>query len=116
MDINVIVNDTQKMLHRLISEDIELVTEFNPEFGKIRVDQGQLEQAIINMAVNARDAMPNGGRLTIGTDNVQIDGVAAHDFEFTVLEGQYVRLTISDEGNGISADALAARIRAPLYH
>ncbi len=114
VDINVIVNDTQKMLHRLIGEDIELVTKLDPKIGKIRVDQGQLEQAIINMAVNARDAMPNGGRLTIGTDNVQIDGVAAHDFQFTVLEGQYVRLTISDEGNGISADALP-RVFEPFF-
>ncbi len=114
VDINAIVNDTQKMLDRLIGEDIELVTRLDPKIGKIRVDQGQLEQAIINMAVNARDAMPNGGRLTIGTDNIQIDKIAARNFQFSVLEGKYVRLTISDDGTGISPEALP-RVFEPFF-
>jgi len=114
IDINAIVNDTEKMLHRLIGEDIELITRLDPQIGKVKVDQGQLEQAIMNMAVNARDAMPNGGRLTIRTDNFQLDGIAAGNFQFVVNEGSYVRLTISDEGTGINSEALA-RVFEPFF-
>ena len=107
VDVNAIVRDTQKMLRRLIGEDIELMTELGEETCKLRVDQGQLEQAIINMAVNARDAMPNGGQLRIQTDNFEMDEQAAHKYQYPVLVGSYVRLSISDDGAGMSPETLA---------
>ena len=107
VDVNAIVRDTEKMLHRLIGEDIELVTQLDSELSKIKVDQGQLEQALINMAVNARDAMPNGGQLRIETDNFEMDELAAGKYQYPVLVGSYVRLTISDDGAGMNSETLA---------
>ena len=107
VDVNEIVRDTQKMLRRLIGEDIELITRLDHEVSKVRVDQGQLEQAIVNMAVNARDAMPNGGQLRIQTENFEMDDPAARKYQYPVLAGSYVRLSISDEGIGMSPETLA---------
>ena len=107
VDVNAIVRDTEKMLHRLIGEDIELITQLNGALSKIKVDQGQLEQALINMAVNARDAMPNGGQLRIQTENFEMDAQAADKYQYPVLVGSYVRLTISDDGVGMSSETLA---------
>ncbi len=107
VDVNAIVRDTQKMLSRLIGEDIELITQLSDEIRKVRVDQGQLEQAIMNMAVNARDAMPNGGQLRIQTDNFEMDEQAALKYQYPVLVGSYVRLSISDDGVGMSPETLA---------
>jgi PAS domain S-box-containing protein len=107
VDVNAIVRDTEKMLHRLIGEDIELVTRLDNALSKIKVDQAQLEQALINMAVNARDAMPNGGQLRIETENFEMDELAARQYQYPVLVGSYVRLTISDHGVGMNSETLA---------
>jgi two-component system cell cycle sensor histidine kinase/response regulator CckA len=91
--LNAIVSDTQRFLRRLIGEDIELRSELTPDLGNVRVDVGQLQQVIMNLAVNARDAMPAGGVLTIATAN------SAGDTQVT--------LSVSDTGTGLSAQALA---------
>jgi PAS domain S-box-containing protein len=107
VDVNAIVQDTQKMLRRLIGEDIELTTKLDNKLGKVKVDQAQLEQALMNMAVNARDAMPNGGHLKIRTDNFQMDEKATRKYPYPVLLGSYVCLSVSDNGFGMTPETLA---------
>jgi two-component system, cell cycle sensor histidine kinase and response regulator CckA len=100
LDLNAIVSDMEKMLRRLIGEDIELRTAFNPELGSIKADPGQIEQVIMNLVVNARDAMPQGGKLTIETENAFfVEEYVGQDS--TIVPGAYVMLTVSDTGTGI---------------
>jgi CheY-like chemotaxis protein len=91
------------MLGRVIGEDIRLITNLDPALGSIKADPGQLEQVLLNLAVNARDAMPNGGKLVIETNNVAVDEeyAASHPL---LQPGVYVVLTVSDTGEGISDD------------
>lgn len=100
LDLNDAVTDTIRLLQRLIGEDVELVTELNPKTGRVNVDPGQLSQIIVNLAVNARDAMPHGGKLTIGTSNVFLMPDEAK-LKVGILPGAYVALSISDTGCGI---------------
>ncbi len=100
LDLNRVAADLQKMLNRLIGEDIRLVQLLAPDIGRVRADPGQLEQVIMNLVVNARDAMPDGGRLTIETANVEIEEAYAGRHE-AVPPGSYVQLAISDTGCGM---------------
>ena len=101
LDLNTIVNRLEKMLRRLIGEDVELTTDLDRNLRRVKVDAGQIEQVIMNLAVNARDAMPEGGRLAIETANVWLDRLA------DLPPGFCVRLSISDTGAGISAETQA---------
>jgi CheY-like chemotaxis protein len=94
------------MLRRLIGEDIELVTELQPSIGCILADPGQIYQVVLNLVVNARDAMPRGGRITISTENVTIgDDEARREVE--TRPGDYVMLAVSDTGHGMSPEVMA---------
>jgi PAS domain S-box-containing protein len=103
LDLNAVVSNIQKMLHRLIGEDIELVTFAGSELGLVRADPGQIEQIILNLVVNARDAMPEGGKLTIETANVDLDETYAHSHS-EVTPGAYVLLALSDTGAGMDSE------------
>ena len=103
VDVNALVSNVEKLLRRLIGEDVLLATALANDVGRVRADPGQMEQVIVNLAVNARDAMPAGGRLTIETSNVDLDAayVAEHR---TVVPGPYVVVAVSDTGSGMSAE------------
>jgi PAS domain S-box-containing protein len=103
LDLNVVVANTEKMLRRLIGEDIELVNSLGSNLGRVKADPGQIEQVILNLAVNARDAMPRGGRLTIETANLELDETYARG-QVSVEPGPYVMLSMSDTGSGMDAE------------
>jgi two-component system, cell cycle sensor histidine kinase and response regulator CckA len=103
LDLNTIVSDMENMLQRLIGEDVELCTALDPSAGNVKADPGQLEQVIMNLAVNARDAMPNGGSIVIETQNVRLDKKYVHG-HIDVSSGEYVMLALSDTGVGMSED------------
>jgi PAS domain S-box-containing protein len=103
LDLNGIVTENLKMLTRMIGEDIDLVMVPAAGLGAVRADAGQIEQVIMNLAVNARDAMPSGGKLTIETSNVSLDEEYAR-FHAPLRPGDYVMLTISDTGLGMDAE------------
>jgi len=113
VDLNGVVAENVKMLTRVIGEDIDLVMVPGPDIGAVKADPGQIEQVIMNLAVNARDAMPQGGRLTIETANVTLDANYAR-FHAPVKPGDYVMLAISDTGVGMDADT-QAHIFEPFY-
>lgn len=96
LNVNDVISDVSKMLRRLIGADVHMVTETDVELGSIKADPGQLEQVIMNLAVNARDAMPDGGTLTIRTSNIFMNEVGP------VPVGHYVLLSVSDTGVGMS--------------
>jgi PAS domain S-box-containing protein len=106
VDLNDLVSNVEKMLRRLIGEDIELATSLDPALGSVRADPGQVEQVLMNLAVNARDAMPDGGRLTIETQNVELGPEdAAH--RPPAGAGLYVMLVVTDSGTGMDAETLS---------
>jgi PAS domain S-box-containing protein len=103
INLNETVSGMGKMLRRLIGEDVELCTLFDPEIGHVKADPGQFEQVILNLAVNARDAMPRGGKLTIQTTNVTLDQKTR--FRNRDLEvGEYVMVAITDSGVGMTEE------------
>ena len=110
LDLNDCVRDAVKMLRRLIGEHIDVATDLNPGLKAAYSDRVQVEQAVINLAVNARDAMPAGGRLTIRTAMVQLEGKGHPE----VRPGEYVRLSVGDTGCGMDAKTLA-RIFEPFF-
>jgi len=103
LDLNGVVNDMSKMLRRLIGEDIEFVTELSADLGKVRVDPGQVEQILMNLVVNAGDAMPHGGKVTVETSNVTLDEGQTFN-HVPVQAGDYTMLAISDTGIGMDEE------------
>ncbi|MCE9565185.1 MAG: PAS domain S-box protein [Planctomycetes bacterium] len=113
LNLNIIVADTERMLGRLIGEDINVAAILDPALGRVKADQGQIEQVIINLAVNARDAMPRGGKLTIETSNTELDD--SYTQMYTDLRsGPYVLLAVADTGTGMDATT-KARIFEPFF-
>jgi len=113
MDINDLVSNLSKMLRRLISENIMLTTTFDPSLGRVKADPGQIEQVITNLVVNARDAMPDGGTLTIRTANAELDEEYAALHE-DVTPGRYVQLALSDTGTGMGRE-IKAHLFEPFF-
>ena len=113
LDINDVVNSIEKMLKRLIGEDIQIMTVLDTSAGNIKADAGQLEQVVLNLAVNARDAMPKGGVITIQTSNAKFFGDdMSHITELP--PGRYVKLMISDTGSGMS-DEVKKHLFEPFF-
>jgi PAS domain S-box-containing protein len=103
LDLNAVVSNMDKMLQRLIGEDVELITVLDPSLGRIKADPSQIEQVIMNLAVNARDAMPQGGQMTIETANVDLDASNVRQ-HISLRPGPYVLLTVSDTGCGMDEE------------
>ncbi len=113
LNLNVLVQDMDRMLRRVIGEDIELIASFAPDLKTVRADPGQFEQVVLNIAVNARDAMPNGGKLTLETANLQVtdDLARAHPAQ---KMGHYAMLLMRDTGFGMDAGVLS-RLFEPFF-
>ncbi len=105
LDLNDVVADVQKMLSRVIGEDIELVASLHPSLQAVKADPGQVEQVLMNLAINARDAMPQGGKLQMETSNLEVGAEQARELE--LAPGRYVMLRVTDSGHGMDAGTLA---------
>src|SRR5712671_5730870 len=106
LSMNSLVSDMEKMLPRLLGEDINVSLALDPKLGDVKADQSQIEQVIMNLAVNARDAMPSGGKLRIQTANIEMDNAFTWNHPGSKV-GSYVMLAIADSGTGMSAETLA---------
>jgi CheY-like chemotaxis protein len=113
LDLNQVVANVQKMLKRLIGEDVELLTIAGADLGQVKADPGQIDQVLLNLAVNARDAMPRGGKLTIETANLEFDESYVHEHPI-VGHGPYVMLAVTDSGTGMDRDT-QKRIFEPFF-
>ena len=113
LDLNSLVTDIEKMLYRLIGEEIELVTTLDSNLGRVKVDPGQIDQVLMNLAVNARDAMPAGGKLILETRNVELEEPCTRPPN-TVPPGSYVVLTVQDTGHGMDSET-QARMFEPFF-
>jgi CheY-like chemotaxis protein len=113
LDLNAVLSGTSGLLRRLISEDVQLDVRLEPELGRVLADELQIQQVIMNLAINARDAMPEGGRLTLTTANATVDDTPGPR-PVAVDPGQYVTLTVSDTGIGMDS-ATRARAFEPFF-
>ncbi len=113
VDVNAIVEDMERLLRPLIGENIELAAMLTPQAAHVRADAGQLEQVLMNLVVNAKDAMPNGGRLTIQTQNIVMDESLRRGQQF-IRPGSYVMLSVSDTGTGMDKET-QSRIFEPFF-
>lgn len=113
LNLNRAIERVERMLGRLIGEDVELVTSLDATVGRIRADPGQIEQVIVNLVVNARDAMPDGGRLVIATNDIDVDE-STHSDRAELPPGNYVRLAFTDTGTGMDVETLN-RIFEPFF-
>ena len=113
IDLNASVTNMMKMLRRMIGEGIQLNTLLAEDLGTIKADPGQIEQVILNLAVNAKDAMPNGGKLTVETSNVEVDQGYAN-LHLNVAPGPYVMLSVSDTGVGMTPE-VRERVLEPFF-
>jgi len=100
LDMNILLKDWDRMLNRILGDDVELITVFKEDIGKVKADEGQIMQVIMNLIVNARDAMPCGGKLTVETTNVILDETYCETHK-EVAPGHYVMLSVSDSGVGM---------------
>jgi CheY-like chemotaxis protein len=112
LSLSAVLAGTEKLLRRLIAEDIEISSTTGPDLGSVRADPGQIEQVLINLAVNARDAMPGGGRLNFALANVHLDDNQSALLGLT--PGRYVRLEVSDTGCGMTPEVVS-RIFEPFF-
>jgi len=113
LDLNAVVKDMEKMLRRLIDENVEMSVVLGTDLGRVKVDAGYVGQVLMNLVVNARDAMPTGGKLTIATVNAVLDENYAGKHE-GVVPGDYVMLSVSDTGTGITSE-VKARLFEPFF-
>ncbi|HSA92697.1 MAG TPA: PAS domain S-box protein [Terriglobales bacterium] len=113
LDLNTVVGSIEQLLRRLLGEDIALYAHLTSDLGHVRADPGQIEQVVMNLAVNSRDAMPRGGKLVIETANVELDSAYAHEHP-SVRPGSYVMLAVSDTGVGMDEET-RARVFEPFF-
>jgi PAS domain S-box-containing protein len=113
LDLNAVVGDMGRMLERVIGEDIEMELHLSPALGMVRADPHQIGQVLMNLVVNARDAMPNGGKLTITTDNIMLDETYGR-MHVGVVPGPHVMVAVSDTGTGMSSE-VQARLFEPFF-
>ncbi|HSH46556.1 MAG TPA: ATP-binding protein [Longimicrobiales bacterium] len=114
LDLNDLIRDMDRLLKRVLGETVELETVLHTELGRVLADPGQVEQVLMNLVVNARDAMPHGGRIVIRTANAAITGAEASRHPHPVVPGDYVVVTVTDTGMGMDPD-IAARIFEPFF-
>ena len=105
VDLNLLIGELKKMLGRLIGEDIAFLTGLEEGIGVIKADPGQIEQVVMNLVVNARDAMPEGGKITVETCGLHLDAVSCEQFT-GLVPGEYVRLSVSDTGHGMESSVM----------
>lgn len=113
LDLNLILRDFEKMCRRVLGEDIEVVMRLQPDLGRIKFDVSHLTQVLMNLVVNARDAMPDGGRLVIETENLELESVRGSGL-LEITPGKYVLLAVGDSGMGMD-DVTRARIFEPFF-
>jgi hypothetical protein len=112
--VNGLVEDMDRMLRRIVSEDVEVALELAPDLCNVRIDPGSLEQVVVNLAVNARDAMPEGGKLTIATANAEVREPPGSPHVGTIPPGEYAVLSVSDTGMGMDQET-TRRIFEPFF-
>ena len=113
LDLNALVRQCERLLRPIIGEDVRVVLRLDPKIGSVKADPAQLEQVILNLALNARDAMPRGGTLSLETSNIQADAALARQHP-GLIPGAYVRLQVADTGHGITPDVMP-RIFEPFF-